>query len=273
MFSAPMVLQLSPQSSLVAWRGWKAYLVRVYEIHVVQLAGHFYGLRARFLFRLCRERQQELVGELAVQFLKVWSERYGRLRSHEIVTLAASRFRKFREIILSPVCSEVAVPEVPGAWSIDRVNHNAVALSVLNSRIYIRIVNGATINVVDARGDHEDFATSCSRVRMPPFDKVRQRKIGASSRAVKTKRQANRFGSGRVILREFLSHSDRTILHIANSDECSRRLLSNEGPNLIQLGTQTESSSIVNKDCQRKRSLVSLCRDPTRDGPPVVSLI
>src|SRR5579863_10276107 len=104
---------------LLSGRCRNAYLVRVYEIDVVNFAGHFHRFGSRFLFGLGQERQQELIRELGVQLFKIWHERHGSLLPHEGVGFTAGCFREFSKIILAPGSSKVAVSKVSGARRID----------------------------------------------------------------------------------------------------------------------------------------------------------
>src|SRR6266436_5120260 len=102
------------------------------------------------------ERQEILIVEMHLDFVKVWLEING-FAETEVVRLGAGFFRKPRQVGLGIESAERTASTTPGIAGIDCPDIDVFFLGALNGRIQVRIRDtGASAKIVNARGKEEN---------------------------------------------------------------------------------------------------------------------
>src|SRR5712672_1539951 len=135
------------------------------------------------------ERQEVLVVEMHVDFVKVWLEING-FAETKVVRLGAGFFRKPRQIGLGIESAERIAPPTPRIASIDCPDINVFFLGALNGRIQVRIRDtGASAKIVNARGKEENRLAF--RGLRPALHPVLEGEVGTAEGTATARWQAN----------------------------------------------------------------------------------
>src|SRR5258706_5510056 len=150
------------------------------------------------------ERQEILVVEMHLDFVKVWLEING-FAETKVVRLGAGFFRKPRQVGLGIESAERIAPTTPRIAGIDCPDINVFFLGPFNGRIQVRIrYTRASAKIVNARGKEENRLAFPGLG--PAFHPVLDCEVRAAEGPATAQRQAKGLCGDRMILRDILSH-------------------------------------------------------------------
>src|SRR6516164_351431 len=205
------------------------------ELCVRKLGSHMEAVEPAFSFPTAVatvERQEVLVVEMRLDFVKVWLEING-FAETKVVRLGTSFFRKPRQVGLGIESAERTAP-TPRIAGIDRPDIDVFFLRAFNRRIKVRIRDtGASAKIVNARGKKEyRFAFPGLGPALHPVleGEVRARICPATSQ-----RQAQSLCGERMILGEILRHHSRSVACVRDGNVSGWRLSHNKRTQIIPL--------------------------------------
>src|SRR5579871_6999866 len=121
------------------------------QVHVLHFCAKPNLCPSCFLWRLGEKLQQILVTKAAIQAFQVGRERYRCSGESDVIRLTAGFVRKLREINLAPIILPIAVPEVPGPWTVDGRDDDARLHSFINGSVQVWVLQiTRTVIAVDA---------------------------------------------------------------------------------------------------------------------------
>ncbi len=148
------------------------------------------------------------------------------------IRLATGLIGEPGEVILPPVKPPEAVPEMAHARGVNRIDEDPVSLSLLDSRIQIRI-RRTTAKRIDAIGDHQNLAAD--RALRPAFDQVHDGQVRAGICPDGAERQPKGLSRRSVVRGQVLNNVHGPISHVPDTNCRGSGLGVDESTKIIQL--------------------------------------
>src|SRR6266513_2215845 len=206
------------------------------ELCVWKLGRHMEAIEPAFAFPAAVatvERQEILVVEMHLDFVKVWLEING-FAETEVVRLGAGLFRKPRQVGLGIESAERTASTTPGIAGIDCPDIDVFFLGALNGRIQVRIRDtGASAKIVNARGKEENRLAFPGLG--PALHPVLEGEVGTGEGTATAQRQAKGLCCERMIRSEILRHHSRSVACIRHGNVSGGRLSHKKRSQIIPL--------------------------------------